>query len=410
MKRALRVLALLASLSAGVPGVAFADTVLTGQIGRAHYRIVKPDAWNGGLVIWNHGFSLSEPAPVTDLGPLSALQLGEGYAVAASSYRMRGWALFMTDVDLEDLYGVFVENFGVPQQVIVTGASLGGIVTAAALERADIGNVAGALSLCGALAGSRNWDGALDARLVYDVLCSAVPGAAIPGGAEGLPLGSTMTQTQLALAVHACFGILLPPPNRTDPQKARLASFLQVTMLPESFVLTDMGFATFAMSDLVHDFAKLKRLVGTGNANVIYGDPIVDAQIERVSPNLRAGPRLHANYTPTGDVRGAKVVSLHTDKDGLVIVENESEYASVVPAANLVTAVAVESAPTHCSFSNAETAASWESLRAWVAGGPQPTAAGIQALCLALAPTVGGPCRIDPAFVIPDMDGRIRPR
>ncbi len=181
-------------------------------------------------------------------------------------------------------------------------------------------------------------------------------------------------------------------------------------MLPESFVLTDMGFATFAMSDLVHDFAKLKRKVGTGNANVIYGDPIVDAQIARVSPNVRAGPHLQANYTPTGDVRGAKIVSLHTDKDGLVIVENESEYASVVPAANLVTAVAVEPAPTHCTFSNAETAASWESLRGWVAGGPQPTAASIQALCLVLAPTVGGPCRIDPAFVIPDMDGRIRPR
>ena len=108
----------------------------------------------------------------------------------------------------------------------MTGASLGGIVTAAALERAELGNVVGALSLCGALAGSRNWDGALDARLVYDVLCDAVPGAAIPGGAEGLPLGSTMTQTQLALAVNACFGILLPPPNRTDRPEgaARLTS------------------------------------------------------------------------------------------------------------------------------------------------------------------------------------------
>ena len=127
-------------------------------------------------------------------------------------------------------------------------------------------------------------------------------------------------------------------------------------------------------------------------------------------PKFGAGQHLQDNYTPTGDVRGAKIVSLHTDKDGLVIVENESEYASVVPAANLVTAVAIEPTPSHCGFSNAETAASWESLRGWVAGGPQPTAAGIQALCVVLAPTVGGPCRIDPAFVIPDMDGRIRPR
>jgi hypothetical protein len=410
MKRATGFLSLLALLSIGAPAPGAADTVLTGQIGKAHYRIVKPDVWNGGLVIWNHGFSLNNPGPVSDLGPLSAVQLSQGYAVAASSYRMRGWALFRTNDDLEDIYGVFVENFGVPQQVIVTGASLGGIVTAAALERAQIGNVVGALSICGALAGSRNWDGALDARLVYDVLCSSVPGAAIPGGAEGLPLGSTMTQAQMAAAVHSCFGILLPPANRTRPQKMRLATFMQITQLPENFVLTDMGFATFALSDLVHDFAKLKRRIGAGNARVVYGDPVIDSQIARVWPQFGAGQQLHENFTPSGDVRGAKIVSLHTDKDGLVIVENEREYAQVVPAANLTTAVAIEPTPSHCGFSNAETLASWESLRAWVAGGPQPTAAGIQALCQVLAPQAGGPCRIDPAFVIPDMDGRIRPR
>src|SRR5262245_65094862 len=101
MTRTLRVLSLLALLSFGAAAAGGADTVLTGQIGKAYYRIVKPDVWNGGLVIWNHGFTLNPPAPVTDMGPLSAVQLGEGYAVAASSYRMRGWALFKTDDDIE---------------------------------------------------------------------------------------------------------------------------------------------------------------------------------------------------------------------------------------------------------------------------------------------------------------------
>jgi hypothetical protein len=105
------------------------------------------------------------------------------------------------------------------------------------------------------------------------------------------------------------------------------------------------------------------------------------------------------------------IVSLHTDKDGLVIVENEHEYAEVVPPANLTTAIVVEPTASHCGFSNAETLAAWESLRTWVEMGfPKPTPSGIQSLCQALAPQVGGPCRIDPAFVVPDMDGRIRPR
>jgi hypothetical protein len=51
-------------------------------------------------------------------------------------------------------------------------------------------------------------------------------------------------------------------------------------------------------------------------------------------------------------------------------------------------------------------------MRGWAAGGPQPTAASIQATCgfVAMNPATPGPCRIDPAFVIPDMDGRSRPR
>jgi len=204
--------------------------------------------------------------------------------------------------------------------------------------------------------------------------------------------------------------ITLPPPARTPAQQARLAAFLGLFQLPENFVLTDMGYVTFAMSDLVHDHRKLKGRIGVGNENVVYGDPVTDAQIERVSPHPGAAHRLQEDYTPTGNVGNVKIVSLHTDKDGLVFVENESEYASVVPASNLTTAVVVEAVPSHCGFTPAEAVAGWETLRGWVAGGPQPTAAGIQGLCAALAPTVGGPCRIDPTFVIPDMDGRIRPR
>lgn len=410
MKRALAVFSLLAGLSFGRPGASSADTVVTGDHGQGFYRIVVPDAWNGDLVIWNHGFSLAPIGPVSDLGPLAILQLAEGYAVAASSYRMPGWALFKTNEDLQTMYEAFVERFGTPQKVLVTGASLGGIVTAAAIEGADLGNVAGALSLCGALGGSRNWDGALDLRLGYDALCASVPGAFLPGGGEGLPPGSTLSSTQMALAVHACFGILAPPPLRTPPQKERLAAFMNLMHLPENFVLTDMGYATFAMSDLVHDKRKLKGRLGVGNVNVSYEDLAIDTAIERVSPHPGAAHRLEEHFTPTGNVGITKIVSLHTDKDGLVIVENESEYASVVPASNLTTAVAIEAVPSHCGFTPAEVAASWETLRGWVAGGPQPTAATIQGTCSVLAPTFGGPCRINPAFVIPDMDGRIRPR
>ncbi len=392
-----------------------AQMVSTGQTASgAFYRIEVPNGWqpSDGLVIWNHGFSLDPIGPVSDLGPLVDAQLAEGYAVAASSYSLPGWALFQTLSDNEQMVEVFESEFGVPDQVLINGASLGGIVTAQAIEQGDLGNVVGAFPFCGALAGSRVWDGALDLRLLYDHLCSGVAGAAIPGGPDGLPFppDPSFDEVDLALAVEFCLGLLTPIP--TSGQQARLAEVLSVTGIPESFILTDMGFATFALHDLVFDPAKLDGGMAMDNAGVDYDDPVVNAGIERVTPDPADRELLRASYTPTGEVGDVKIVSIHTDKDGLVIVENESEYASVVPAGNLTVAIAVESSPSHCSFTEAEVLASWEALRAWVAGSPQPTAASIQADCdvLANGGMAVGPCRFDPAYVIPDIDGRIRPR
>lgn len=406
-------LGLLALVVAFASTDATAETVVSGQTGNgAYYRIVVPDTWNGDLVIWNHGFDLAPPSALdaSDMGPLAPLQLSEGYAVAASSYQQNGWAVFKTKVDLQQLMETFESRFGPPNAIIVTGASLGGIVTAAAIEEANLGNVTGAYSICGAVAGSRNWDGAVDLRLTYDAVCANTPAAAIPGGAGGLPKDSTMTPTEMALKVNACTGILTPPQFQTPQQQANLAKLLGVTQLPASFLITDMGFATFALRDLVQSQGKLAGKIGIGNSNVDYGDAELNASIARVSPNPGAANRMGNHYTPTGNVGQTKIVALHTDKDGLVIVENENEYASVVPAANLSTAIVVESTPSHCGFTSAETVAGWESLRAWLAGAPQPTAASIQGVCSAVAPIFGGPCRIDPGFVVPDMDGRVRPR
>jgi pimeloyl-ACP methyl ester carboxylesterase len=345
------------------------------------------------------------------LGRLAPFQFAEGYAVAASSFQQSGWALFKTKNDLQNMVGEFKDHFGEPNQVIVTGGSLGGAVTAQAIEKAHLGNVVGAYILCGAVAGSRNWDGALDLRLIYDVVAANIPTAQIPGGAEGLPEGSTLTDAEIAFRVNEATGIFLQPEFRTPQQSENLATILGVTKIPANFLITDMLYATQNMSDLVHDTHKLKSKLGTGNFDVDYGDSVINASIARVSPHPGSENRLERYFTPSGDVGDTKIISLHTDKDGLVIVENESEYASVVPVENLTVAIVVEDVPTHCDFTAAEAVAGWESLRAWIVSGQQPSASHIQGTCLAIESLeFPGPCRIDPTFVVPDMDGRIRPR
>ncbi len=400
-------------LVAFVGGAAFAQTDFEGQTaGGAFYKITVPNGWQpaDGLVIWNHGFSLSPPGPVSDLGPLVDIQLSEGFAVAASSYRQAGWALFKTNQDLEALVAAFEANVGVPDHIILTGASLGGAVTGFALEKAKLDNVSGAFMFCGAVAGSRNWDGAFDLRLLYDTVCGNIPEATIAGGATGLEKNSVLTPDAVGAAVNACTGVDLPKKKRTKAQKKNLKKLIDLTGLPESFIQTDMGFATFGLTDLIHDKGKLKGKQGVGNDSVDYGDDDINDSIERIPAKKKPARKLGKKYTPSGKVGDVKIISLHTDKDGLVIVENQSEYASVVPADYLTVGIVVESTPSHCGFSATEVLAGWETLRQWLDGAPQPSAAGLQANCQALEGLIGGPCRIDPNFVIPDMDGRVRPR
>jgi hypothetical protein len=408
MKRLMMILTVLFCTSVYGTHDAAAQTVVTGAAGGAYFRFAVPPNWNGSLVIWNDGltlgpivpFTVNPNAPLAGLGQLAPLQFSEGYALAVSSRRQIGWAAFKSNNDLHSMMDEFISRFGNPKSIFVTGGSFGGLIAIQAIESAHLGNVVGGMTLCGTLAGSRNWDLALDLRLAYDAVCRDVPGAAIPGGAEGLPEGLLLNISTLAARVGIC------------AQQPAFANVLAVTQLPPSFLLTDMVYSTFVMSDLVHDRTKLNGKIGTRNETVDYGNPVINAAIERVSPNPGAEHRLEDNYTPTGNVGATRIVSLHTDKDGLSIVENESDYASKVSPANFTSAIAIEATPSHCGFNPAEVIAGWESLRGWVAGAPQPTPASIQLTCQAISssPASPGPCRFNPAFVVPSIDGRIRPR
>jgi hypothetical protein len=396
----------------GVAIPAAADTTITGEKLGAFFKITVPTTWNGDLVIYNHGFDFNPPAANPDLGPLAGLMLSEGYAIAASSYSNCCWTLFSTQQDLNRLVGIFTANFSAPNNVILHGFSLGGIITAQGIEKLGGVNVSGAFPGCGALAGGRSWDGAIDLRLVYDNVCAGVTGGTLPGGATGLPSpgfpSGGLSVAAIATAVNTCTGVLTPPAFRTPAQTTRLNLIKSVTTLPESFIVTDMVFVTNGLSNLIFAPDKLDGGQGVGNVGVTYNDAGVDAGIQRVAYDPQAHNRLQKYFTPKGDVGNTKIVSMHTDGDGLVIVEQEQTYTDVVPAANLTTAIVDEAGNTHCGFNSLELVAGWESLRGWIAGGPQPTAASIQGTCLFLGG--GASCRINPAYVVGDFDTRIPPR
>lgn len=396
-----------------VAGSALAQSETNGQTaGGAYYSIRVPAAWNGDLVIWNHGLDMDDAAAEPDLGPLADIQLAEGFAVAASTYRQRGWALFKTTKDLKALLQVFRANYGEPGRIFVTGASLGGLVTVQAIEKADLGNVVGGLLWCGALGGAPLWAAALDLRLVYDAVCDDVPGARIPGGARGLSADTEFDGAAIEAAVNVCTGVDLKKGKRTKAQKARLAQILDNVGGDERFLQTVMWYVTVVMADLVDDRGKLKGKIGTDNSTVAYPDAKVDAAIERVRGKRSVMRRLAKNYTPSGKVGSAKLLALHTDKDDLVFVENIGDYRDKLSPDQLVAAVAIEHTPSHCDFTAAEGLASWESLLAWVNGAAQPDAADVHELCESIVglSLAAGPCRIDPDFEIGILSDRILAR
>jgi poly(3-hydroxybutyrate) depolymerase len=405
-------IALAMVLLAITASAAAADTTITGEKKGAFFTITVPDDWNGDLVISNHGFDFDAPEPNPGLGGLASLWLSEGFAVAASSYSQCCWAVFNTKQDIERMVDVFIAEFGEPSRVYVSGGSLGGIVTAQIVEKMkDDLNIVGAYPFCGALAGSRSWDGAIDLRLTYDVICGGV--APIPGGSTGLPApghpDSPFSILDTLLATNACLGV--PFGGGLPGSAARLAQFVSVTTLPVSVVAGDMVFATHGVSNMIFEPGKLDGGQGLTNIGVTYSDPAIDAAIERVAAEKKARKRLQRNFTPKGDVGDTKIVSIHTDGDGLVIVEQEQPYRDIVPASNLTIAIVDEAGNTHCGFTEAEIVSGWEALRAWTDGAPQPSPTDIQNTCLVLEGLgAGGPCRFDPSFVIADLDTRVPPR
>src|SRR6266516_5868061 len=146
----------------------------------ASYIISVPSNWNGTLVLYSHGYVFpGQPNPARDAGdPLTrAALLQQGYALAGSSYSQTGWALQQAFHDQIALLDVFGATCGHPTRTIAWGYSLGGIITAG-LVQLNPGRFAGALPMCGVLAGSvGTWNQALDSAFAFNVLLA---GNALP--------------------------------------------------------------------------------------------------------------------------------------------------------------------------------------------------------------------------------------
>jgi hypothetical protein len=106
-----------------------------GALGGSAYLINVPPDWNGGLVVFAHGYEGEGSGKGTvQSEPLDDHLTKRGYAWAASGYRAWGYRPDWFLLDLLALRAHFVNRFGQPRWTVIHGQSMGGHISIASLE------------------------------------------------------------------------------------------------------------------------------------------------------------------------------------------------------------------------------------------------------------------------------------
>jgi pimeloyl-ACP methyl ester carboxylesterase len=366
--RRLALLGLLFLLATGPAASAAAVETIEGVSDTgARFSMSRPDAWNGELVLFAHGFV--EPGapialPASALGVRGAL-LDAGYAVAYSSYAANGWAVEEGTRDTHDLRGRFQAAFGRPDRVYLVGHSMGALVSLALAQRH--GQIYdGVLSLCGVLGGGAAiLERGVHVRALFDYF---FPGA-LPGSLTEPP--TFLTQAQLTGLVA---GAVLADPLRAL-ELARVAQAeLEFTDLTELItgLVTMIHAVTVETGDMV---ARTDGHWPVGNASTLYvgssDDAALNAGIARVAASPSGANYLDRHYMPEGEL-GVPVVSLHNARDPFVPSTHQERFAAIVEDDAQVLYRQVASFG-HCNFSLAgDVAPAFDALAGWVRTGERP--------------------------------------
>ncbi len=354
----------------------------------AGFRAEVPENWNGQLVIWAHGFRGAGLELTVDNHPLRELLIPSGYAWAASSYDRNDYdvnsGVTTTHALVQHLNGLI----GNPSRVYLTGASMGGHVTAASIEQYPETYDA-ALPICGALADYDEFDYFLDFNVTAQQLGT---------GASQFPvdppvyIGVTVPQIKANLAaVPGGWPNVLNAAGTDFKNLVELRSggdrpnFNEAWFFWNTFPNFASGPGNF-LFDLGTGDGTLPRAPGVGvqNSDVVYQfdqDPSLSAGEQALNDGVvrvTADPQARANglrNVPqvSGDI-GIPVLTLHNLGDLFVPFLNEVEYAKRVDAqgkSDLLVQRAIRGV-LHCDFTSAEFAGAFLDLVGWVEAGVKP--------------------------------------
>lgn len=329
-----------------------------GEINGAHFRIEVPAGWDhGGLVVYCHGYEVPAVkrsfADSPNMRALRNVFLSRGFAFIMSAYAAQGWAVKEALEDTEELRRYFVGKYGQPREAYVTGHSMGGMLTVAALERYPTIYTAG-LPICGPLSPALDFMNSrvFDMVITFDYFFPGVLG----------PLDEIRPadlQPKIREAIKA------------SPEKAELLARrfdIDTASLP--------GVVNFFRS-IVWELRQRAGGNPFDNRNTVYigygDDAALNRGVKRFAADPRAQAYLREYYTPTGHI-SVPVLTIHTTFDPLVPARDVNYYnvtTKIAGTQSLFVEKFVE-ARGHCAVNAAQTGAGFDALLSWVHDGKKP--------------------------------------
>jgi pimeloyl-ACP methyl ester carboxylesterase len=333
----------------------------------ALYRICMPGGtWNGGLVLFAHGYvAPNEPLAIPD----DELTLPDGtylpdvinklgLAFATTSFRKNGLAVTEGIADLLDLVTIFGDEHGTPNRVLLTGASEGGLMTVKAVEEhPEV--FSGGLAACGPIGDFQSEINHLgDARVLFDYF---FPNVLTPNWSQGTPIPNTLINGWDATY----------KPKVLQALQSRPLATLQLISTSNLAVGLDPASVGDAVTSVL-----FYNIEGANDASTELGgnpfdnrthyysgslfDAWLNARVRRFDENPTAATNIALDYETTG-VLTRPIITLHTTSDPVVPYWHETLYAQ--KAANAGASSHLIQIPVlrygHCNFTGLEVVGSF---------------------------------------------------
>ncbi|MBA1147298.1 alpha/beta hydrolase [Ectothiorhodospiraceae bacterium WFHF3C12] len=382
-----------------------------GTLDGAGYRVEVPENWNGMLVMYAHGYRGEGPNLTVDNPGIREWLLENGYAWAASSYSRNYYDVRAGIEDTNKLALNFVDiaaengrTLHQPYKTYITGVSMGGHITAAAIEAetyATANNVVhydGAVPMCGVVGGTYEFDYLLNFTMAAHELAGNAstsdnlePPQQFPASGFETDAINAQLWSDQAPDYDPANGIYQSGGTLTEAGEDLRSIVRRLSGGDRPYF--DIGFSSFYFDIVMGTGGRDGTVNGilardlSGNTGVTYhfdGDPALTAEeiafntgILRVAADPAANPMRSDGLRWIPKVNGEfsiPVVTIHGLGDLYVPFIHEQIYRQRA-AANGSDQWLVQRAiraPGHCDFSDAEQENAFAAMINWEQNGIRP--------------------------------------